>query len=66
MMYPLSDSAIDSVQVVKPGILGDFVAGLAPYTFLGIERRLVRGEDTPDEAEYGFTQEGQPPVPCAS
>lgn len=35
---------IDSIEVIEPGILGDFVASLSPYSLLGVQGRLVRGK----------------------
>lgn len=44
MTYSLVDPDTHDVQVRKPDVPGDLVAGLAPYALLGIERWLVRGK----------------------
>ena len=35
---------VDGIQVIEPGILGDFVAALPPDPLLGVQGRLVRGK----------------------
>ena len=35
---------VDGIQVIEPGILGDFVAALPPDPLLGVQCRLVRGK----------------------
>ena len=44
MAYSLVEYGIESVKVIKPDIFSDFVARLAPYAFLWIKCRLVRGK----------------------
>jgi len=44
MAYSLVEHGIEGVKVIKPDILGEFVARLAPYAFLWIKCRLVRGK----------------------
>ena len=35
---------VDGIQVIEPGILGDFIAALPPDPLLGVQSRLVRGK----------------------
>ena len=54
MAYSHVERSVEGVKGIKPDIFSDFVATLAPYAFLWIKRRLVRGKILQMNLSVGF------------